>query len=291
MSSNYDILHKYIYNFETSKDIPMKVMEEDLLKIKPVNIPIQDILTMKIIGDYIFKLSTYLKWSYYDSIDIDIINLCKKEWSNIHIDYAQIIKLIYNAKLEYKDIKKVQYEILKYIDNKYQEHYSIKEAFLKKDIKSCDNYLVFRQESNKYIEEIFNKYNLELNEIDLKCEDFVDKISENFIELESDENFNDTTMLIDSIEDIIDDKINSLIKHCVKEFKLANQDEKNPFVLQDLKNNAMDNFVLKMDEIYKIVCFSKLKKLDETIIVNILELFIVNKEISKSMFLLELNFF
>jgi hypothetical protein len=291
MTSNYDILSKYVNNFEISKDISFEIIQEDFLKIKPVKIPIQDILTMKIIGEYISKLCNYLKWSYYDSIDNDIINLCKTTWSNINIDYVEIIRIIYNAKLEHKYIGKVKYEIIDYIDKIYQEQFSIKDCFLDNDIKSCHNYLTFRQEINKNIMELFEKYDLECNENDSKYENLLDEISNSFDELESDEDFNDATMIFDNIENIINEKVNILIKDCVDEFKSNNKDEKNPFILNDLKNKAMEDFVLKMDVIYKDVCTNKLNNFDEYIISNIIKLFMVNKQMSKSMFLLDLGLY
>jgi hypothetical protein len=291
MTSNYDILSKYANNFEISKDTPFEIIEEDFLKIKPVKIPIQDILTMKIIGEYISKLCNYLKWSYYDSIDNDIINLCKTTWSNINIDYTQIIRIIYNAKLEHKYIGKVKYEIIDYIDKIYQEQFSIKDCFVDNDIKSCHNYLTFRQEINKNIVKLFEKYDLECNEIDLKFENLLDEIGDSFDELESDENFNDTSMLLDNIENIINEKVNILIKDCVDEFKSNNKNEKNPFILNDLQIKAKEDFVLKMDVIYKDIFTNKLNNFDEYIITNIIELYTINKHMSKTMFLLDLGLF
>lgn len=290
MTSNYDILCNYINDFEISKDISFEIIEEDFLKIKPVRIPIQDIFTMKIIGEYIFKLSNYLKWSYYDSIDIDIINLCKKLWPNIVIDYTKIIQIICNAKLQYKYIGKVKYEIINYIDKIYQDQLSIKECFENNNINSCKKYLIFRQELNNIIK-LFDKYNLECNEIDLKFSNLLDNISNNFDELELDEDFNDATMILDNIENIICEKINILIKDHVLKFKSDNKNEKNPIILNELKDKAIDDFVLKMDEIYKDVCTKKLNKFDVNIIMNIIELFTVNKQMSKTMFLLELGLF
>lgn len=290
MTSNYDILSKYINNFEIGKDITFEIIEEDFLKIKPVKIPIQDIFTMKIMGNYIFKFCNYLKWSYYDSIDMDIINMCKREWPNIIIDYTQIIRIICNAKLNYKYIGKVQYEILKYIDQSYQEEKSL-EFYSENKIVKLEEYLRFRQQLNKYITELFNTHKLECNEIDLKFENLADKITNNFEALESDENLKDTELLLDNIENIIYEKVNILLKECIEKFKLDNKNEKNLFIFNKLKNKAMDDFVSKMDEIYKDVCTNKLNKLDENTIANIIELFIVNKEMSKTMFLLEIGLF
>jgi hypothetical protein len=138
---------------------------------------------------------------------------------------------------------------------------------------------------------LFEKYDLECNEIDLKFENLLDEIGDSFDELESDELFNVTSLFLDNIENIINEKVNILIKNCVEEFKSNIKDEKNPFILNDLKIKAMDDFVLKMDIIYKDVCTNKLNQFDEYIITNIIELFTANKQMSKTIFLLDLGLF
>ena len=115
MCDNTKILSKYSLDYDSIKNVSFDNLKRDFLQFKPSNIPIYDILVMKYIGDYINKFGNYQKWMLYDRVDMDIIELCKQNWSDIKIDYTEIIKIILNGKLEMKHIGNLKYQILDYM--------------------------------------------------------------------------------------------------------------------------------------------------------------------------------
>jgi hypothetical protein len=114
-------------------------------------------------------------------------------------------------------------------------------------------YLDFRQKINKEISEIFDKNNIELNEIELKMEEFMEEILENFKELESTDNFSITAELLDKIELVINEKVNKILNKQVEEYKTVcmKQNERNPMILHEIKQEVHEKFVNLMNDVYK----------------------------------------
>lgn len=280
MSHNNDILSKYTVDYNSIKNVSFDELKNDFIEIKPSNIPIYDILLIKYIGEYVNKFANYQKWLLYDRIDIDIIDLCKKNWSDIIIDYTEIIKIILNAKLDMKYIGNVKYQVLDYIDKAYKEQYMITDNNTINAAHLQMKYLNFRLEFNNSISEIFDKNSIETNEIELKIEEFMEEILENFKELEESDNFNITTDLLDRVENTINIKVNKLINEQVEEYKrlCMKQNEKNPFILNDIKQQVQKNFVNLMDDIYKSEFTKNFNHLDEQIIQNLIELYSIEKK-------------
>jgi hypothetical protein len=293
MSQNNDILSKYKLEYDSVKNVSFPELKEDFLKIKPINIPIYDILTMKYIGEYIDKFANHQKWLLYDRIDMDIIDLCKKNWDDIKIDYIEIIKIILNGKLEMKHIGNLKHQILDYIDKIYKRQYMIKDNDTINSAHLQMKYLDFRLKFNNEISEIFDKNIIETNQIDLQIEEFMEQILENFKDLETSDNFSIATELLDKVENIINEKIKKLIKEEFEEYKklCMKQNEKSPLILHEIKLLVQDKFLNLMNDIYKTEFTKNLNHLDELIIQNLIELYEPQKKMHIIMLIMDIGIF
>ncbi len=71
--SNFDTI-SYLTKYTNDRIISWDQLIDEVKEIKPVNIPIYDILTMYIIGDYSHFLSNYYKWNECDDLFENIKN-------------------------------------------------------------------------------------------------------------------------------------------------------------------------------------------------------------------------
>jgi hypothetical protein len=287
---NFTIVSKYTNIKESIKSISQQEMMEDFMKIQIANTPIENIFMIKFMGEYINQFSNYLKWVYYDKIDLELIDQCKKTWPELQIDYTQLIKIVCMGKIENNYIFKVKNKILDYIDNVHVKQYQVKDYHKFENIQVQMKYLEFRTQSDTILTELFGKYNFECNEIDEQMEDFMEKVYENFASLESDENFMIVTQIFDTLQSDINKFLNKLITQYGSIYKTEciEKNIKNPHILQEIKKKLEEKFDSDMNKIYKEKFTEKFNNLDENTVSNLLDLFSPDKQINKIGLTLEL---
>ena len=287
MYLNNSIFKKYILDYDLIKNIKFDEIKEDFLKIKPLNNPIYDILSMKYIGDYIHCFKNYQKWQLYNNIDTDIIDLCKNNWPDINIDYEQILKIILDGKVQMKNIHNIKYLVLDLIDKAYKNKHSIGDNCTINSIHLQMKYLAFKLNYNQEITKIFDKNIIELNKIDVKIYEFIEEILENFKELDNNHDFIITKKILNNLEAEINKEIMIIIDEYTKEFKTYCEklNLKNISLLISFKEQIEKNFIEKMDIVYKSHFTNTFNHLSELIILNLLELYTP----SKNMHILILN--
>ena len=292
MSLNNSIFKKYILDYDLIKNIKFDEIKEDFLKIKPLNITIYDILSMKYIGDYIHYFKNYQKWQLYNNIDTDIIDLCKNNWPDINIDYEQILKIILDGKVQMKNIQNIKYLVLDLIDKAYKNKHSIRDNCTINSIHLQMKYLAFKLNYNQEITKIFDKNIIELNKIDLKMYKFIEEILENFKELDNNHDFIITKKILNNLEKDMNKEIMIIIEDYTKEYKIYCEklNLKNISLLISLKEQIEKNFIEKIDYIYKSHVTKTFDHLGDIMIMNLLEFYTPSKNIHALILNTKLNY-
>ena len=280
MSNNSDILNKY--SSTPFSQISLDEIKEDFMKLKPIYIPLYDIFTLNTLGTYINKFSSYIKWKHYENIDTIIIEMLRKEYQSLQINYEEITKQIKNSKENLEAIYKVEFKILDILDKQYKSQYKINENFNQNTVIETMSYLEFRQNISSSMKQILEKYKADVYEIE-EIEEFKDNliemIYENFKQLESDEDFMISIKFIESVKD----KINKKIENTIKEMFQFNKFDLNEFNQEEVR----DRFYCKLDKIYKDTIEKEFNLFNQEFLDKIEQVFDVDKEINKISFTCE----
>ncbi len=262
--------------------VSFEEMIDDFSQIKPSNIPIIDICTVKMMGNYAYMLENYEKWQVCPNIASEVFAILNANYPDLNFTLEEFNQLIENNKT--KSPSSIDLQIFELFDAKYKQIYSLN------DTESMKKYFSSRMNNYSIIGEIISKYKLNWNEIEQKYELVEEIVSDNFGDLEEDENFNLVIENIEKIENSANNKIESLIGSyvCVgKELYIELIKNKTVIesitILETLKKNMYQQFDKEMDEIYTKEI--KTQRYSDDISKFIFSLF----EVSKSMHLLSLG--
>lgn len=285
MSNNSDILNKY--SSTPFSQISLDEIKEDFMKLKPIYIPLYDIFTLNTLGTYINKFSAYVEWKHYENIDTMIIEMLRKEYQTLQINYEEITIQIKNSKENLEAIYKVEFKILDILDKQYKSQYKINENFNQNTVIETMLYLEFRQNISSSMKQILEKYKADVYEIE-EIEEFKDNliemIYENFKQLESDEDFMISIKFIESVKD----KINKKIENTIKEMFQFNKFDLNKFDLNEFNQEEVrDRFYCKLDKIYRDTIEKEFNLFNQEFLDKIEQVFDVDKEINKISFTCE----
>jgi hypothetical protein len=263
--------------------VSFEKMIDDFSQIKPKNIPIVDIYTVKIIGNYAYMLENYEKWQVCPNIAYELFMSFNDKYPDLNFTLDEFNKLVSDNKKE--SPSSFDLKVYDLFDAKYKSVYTVN------DKESMQQYFHFRTNNYSIVREIISKYKIDWNEIGQKYEIIETIVEENFGDLENDDTFNLVIENIDKIENNANAKIESLIGSysCVgKELYLELIKNKTVIesitILETLKKNLYQQFDKEMDEIYKKEI--KTQHYSDDISKFILSLF----EASKSMHLLSMGF-
>jgi len=259
---------KSIYKIPKTIDISFDELLILYSSIKPTYVPILDICTIKTFGDYGYNVCKYIMWKACPNLIAEIIRV-NTLYSHYNISEQDIINII-NTAITKNDIPS------SIIDKVY---YFVSDTLLKNINKSN------KDEVNKYFK-MKSAYNNSLQELTLKYKDIWDDLEEqyekisdvlckNFNELETNEEFEEATELIESIGKEASLYINTLVN------KKAILISKNPELLLQIKAD----FDKEMHEIYERVITSK--HFSKSIHDVILDMYEVNKEMHRMSLTLE----
>ncbi len=148
---------------------------EDYIKIKSSieSVLIKDMLTFDM---YINKIGEYTKWKYCKNIDLEIIEILKKEYPTLLINSEQVINNINILRENIETLYKVELFILKMLDKQYKTQYKINDNFFQNTVIETMSYLEFRVSIRLKIKKVFEKYKENFNEIDKIIQNMIEKI-------------------------------------------------------------------------------------------------------------------
>jgi hypothetical protein len=265
MFHNKNIIDKYTKT--NIGDNSFEEIKNDFLKIKPYGIPISDMFLLKFIGDYINKFNIHQKWIVYDKIDIELIEMCREQYSYIIFNDIELKNIIMNLRNKLESTNTVEYKILDFLDKKYKKQYEINENFIDNHVTKVMKYLEFRQNCHTSIKNSMKKYNIEINNLSQEEENILDEIYENFKHLEDDGN----TIIVANLIEKIKEKIKNKITKIEKEYIELNLEE--------------SEFSKKIDEICKSILKEELNYINE----DLLELFDKMLYIDKMIYIMNFN--
>ncbi len=294
--SNHQIVTKYINNSPSTMKLSTKEILDDFKKIKPINIAILDISLTYMLGKYMYNYSICNKWEVSPNLLQDILLSVKTKFPNmtksidekieIFEDEIKEAKIFFEAPDSYKFEKRLENIFLEiYKDNKDN---NVK--FEKYDLECCRNLLGFKYEINKLIKDCISTYTSEWGSVDIFIKELEQIIMINFEEIESNNAFQDTLSLIETINEKAEKRINVLIINTVelmKSTKLLTKDLnklESIYIYGELKKHIIKNFNKEMEKIYYEEILSH--SFSSEVSMALLEMY----EVDKSMHRLALTF-
>jgi hypothetical protein len=230
--------------------VSFEKMIDDFSQIKPKNIPIVDIYTLKIMGNYAYMLENYEKWQVCPNLTSELFVCLNDKYPNFNFTLDEFNKLISDNKNT--SPSSLDLKIYDFLDIKYKSV-----NFLNNN-ESIQQYLHFRRNNYSIVREIISKYKIDWNEISQKYKILETIIEKNFGDLENDDTFNLVIENIDQIEKNANAKIESLIgsyasigKELYPELIKNKTVIESITILETLKKNMYQQFDKEMDEIYK----------------------------------------
>ena len=277
--SNTAILNKY--SSTPFSLITLKEIEEDFMQIKPINVPIYDILLLNTLGIYINKFSKCSKWKHYENIHIEIIKMLIKEYPLLTVNYNEIIQEIDILRNNLEPVYKVEFKTLEIVDKQYRTQYNINESYIQNTVIEQMSYLDFRFNIKSNINKLVETYKPDFNEINTITDNLIESVSENFSQLETHKEFITSLKLIENVKDKINQKVENIIKEIFHSDKfLLNNINSNESSQEELQ----DVFYAALDEIYKDTIKTEFNLLNQDLLDKIEQIFQIEKEMNKLSF-------
>ncbi len=284
-SEEFDI-KKYM-NKDNIKTITYEEILQDIQKFKLNGIPLIDMIYVKNLGDFLNNKFNYDKWKACPNLAEQIYTEFNKQLPFCNIQYNHIEKHINKLRNNNDDPQSIDVKMEIYMTDYLRSIYW-KDKSNEENIK---NYFTSQKIVNDVMKQIKLQYECGWNEIEQQSEHIENILSENFEEIEEDQRYIASEMLLEKINNDACKYIKPIRENTVEKIKseylkysLLNSILKmNEFnkVYEELKNE----FKEQVEKVYQKVLLES--KIDKNIQKYILELFILEK--SMHMFNLSLD--
>ncbi len=274
-SEEFDI-QKYM-NPDNIKTTTYEEILQDIQKFKLTGVPIVDMILVKNLGDFLNKKFNYDKWKVCPNLIDEIYTNMHQKLENCTIEYNHIEKYITKLRNEYYDVQSIDFKIDTYMTDYLRSIYWVD----KSNEENIQKYFTNKQIVQEIMKEIKFKYECAWNEIEEQSEHIEKILSNNFEEIEEDQRYIASEMLLEKINNDACKYIKSIREHIVEKIK---SEYKNYVILNPNANlNEFDKiykelqneFKEQVEKVYKKVLLDN--KIDKNIQQHILELFIVEK--------------
>jgi hypothetical protein len=260
---NHQIYNKYSQN--QNMCIPFNEIAYDFSQIKPTFNPILDICTIKLLGDYIYRMTNFQKWKLCPNLIDEILSYGE----DYNIKNQEIINIITKSINAYKAPSYTINDISYFVSD------SIKNSLNLNNIDNVEKYFKLKSNYNNFLDKIKLKYKSEWLNIELQYENITNILLENYSELETNLNFQITTEIIDSIGYEASCKVKQLIDTTAILLKNNNI----------LSSQIKIDFDKQLEQIYEQVISSK--NFDKLIHDALLDMYGVEKAIHRMSLSLE----
>ncbi len=269
-------IQKYM-NPDNIKTSTYEDILQDIQKFKLSGVPILDMILVKNLGDFLNKKFNYDKWKVCPNLIDEIYTNLHQKLENCTIEYNHIEKYITKLRNEYYDVQSIDFKIETYMTDYLRSIYWID----KSKEENVQKYFTNKQIVQEIMKEIKFKYECAWNEIYEQSEHIEKILSENFEEIEEDQLYIASEMLLEKINNDACKYIKPIREHIVEKIKLEYQNyvilnpNANLNKFDKIYKELQNEFKEQIEKVYKKVLLDN--QIDKNIQQHILELFVVEK--------------
>lgn len=284
-SEEFDI-KKYM-NQDNIKNITYDEILQDVNKFKLSGVPLIDMICVKNFGDFLNKKFNGEKWDICPNLIQEIYTELNTKLPSCNIEYINIEQYINKLRKNSDDPEGIDSKIDKYMTDYLRSRYWLD----KSNQENIEIYFMSKGIVNNIMKEIKDKYICEWNEIEQKSEHIQNILSEKFDNIEEDERYIVSEMLLEKINNDACKYINPIRENTVEKIKSEYQKyvvldsvHKLHYFNKDY-NKLQNEFKQEIEKVYEKVLVEN--KIDKHIMPQMLELFVLER--SMHMFSLSLD--
>ncbi len=274
-SEEFDI-QKYM-NHDNIKTTTYEDILQDIKKFKLSGVPIVDMILVKNLGDFLNKKFNYDKWKVCPDLIKEIYTNLHQKLEGCTIEYNHIENYITKLRNKYYDIQSIDVKIETYMTDYLRSIYWVD----KSNEENVKIYFANQQIVQSIMKEIKSKYECAWNEIQEQSEHIETVLEEIFEEIEEDEKYIASELLLEKINNDACKYIKPIREHIVEKIKSEYQNyvmvnpNANLYEFDKMHKELKNEFKEQIEKVYKKVLLDN--KIDKNIQQHVLELFVVEK--------------